>query len=246
MLLGLVSLVCSSSFLIDCPLVHSAPSGTAASLIDPAFLFRFEFALKKNPCKWTARGVVLSEQYRVPSFGELGQRDHTSDLRMAWCDQGLAMSINVSGKRQAFWCRDSRVEDSDSVHLWIDTRCSPGIHRASQYCHHFAFMPAGGGGGRREDPAAVWLPINRARANPKTIDPAKIKMFALPKHDGYTMSSFVPRTQLTGFDPANQPRISLFYAIVDRELGTQTLSLDDKFPYAEDPTLWAEAVLADD
>ena len=212
------------------------------SLIDPAFLFRTEISLHENPCRWTAKGVVLPEQCRLPSFGELGGRPDHADIRAAWSPTGIAVCANVTGKRQAFWCRDSRVEDSDSLHLWLDTRCSPGIHRASQYCHHFALMPAGGGT-RREDPAAVWLPINRARANPKQPNLAKIKLFSLPKHDGYTLSALIPATELTGYDPANQPRISLYYALVDRELGTQTTSLDSKFPYHEDPTLWTEATL---
>lgn len=211
-------------------------------LIDPGFLFRTEFALLSDPCRWTAKGVVLSPEHRLPSFETLGGRTPFADVRAAWSPAGIGISVSVSNKRQAFWCRDSRVEDSDGLHFWIDTRCSPGIHRASQYCHHFVVMPAGAGP-RREDPAAVWLPIHRARANPKTVDTSKIKLFALPKHDGYTMSAFIPATQMTGYDPANQPRISLYYALVDREHGTQTTSLDSKFPYHEDPTLWSEAVL---
>ena len=216
---------------------------STAPLVDPAFLFRFEFELKHDPCRWTAKGVTLSDEHRLPSFAPVGDRRADADLRAAWCDDGLAINAAVGGKRQAFWCRDSRVEDSDALQIWMDTRCSPGIHRASQYCHHFALMPSGGGP-RRDEPAAVWLPIHRARANPKPVDLTKIKIFALPKHDGYTLSAFLPASQLTGYDPTNQPRVAMFVAVVDRELGTQTLSVDPKFPYAEDPTLWAEAVLA--
>ncbi|WP_145178017.1 DOMON domain-containing protein [Rubripirellula lacrimiformis] len=178
----------------------------------------------------------------MPSLGALGDRPVFADVRMAWCKEGIGLHINVNGKRQLPWCRDSRLEDSDGFHLWIDTRCSPLIHRATQYCHRFLFMPAGGGP-KRERPTAAMIPINRARMHPKSIGPNQLKIVGMPRHDGYEMSGFIPADALTGFDPADQPRISLYYAVVDRELGWQTLSLGPEYPVLEDPSLWGEAVL---
>ncbi len=36
----------------------------------------------------------------------------------------------------------------------------------------------------------------------------------------------------------------MYYAVIDRELGWQTLSLGPEFPVMDDPSLWGEAVLA--
>ncbi|TWU46263.1 hypothetical protein Poly51_56590 [Rubripirellula tenax] len=162
---------------------------------------------------------------------------------MAWCKSGIGLHISVNGKRQLPWCRDSRLEDSDGFHVWIDTRCSPLIHRATQFCHRFLFMPAGGGP-KREHATAAIIPINRARMHPKSFPPKTLKIVGLPRHDGYEMSGFIPSDALTGFDPADQPRISLYYAVIDRELGWQTLSLGPEYPVMEDPSLWGEAILS--
>ena len=162
---------------------------------------------------------------------------------MAWSKIGIGLHVLVNGKRQLPWCRDSRLEDSDGFHIWIDTRCSPGIHRATQYCHRFLWMPAGGGP-KREKPLASLIPINRARSHPKPLAADQLKIAAFPRHDGYELSGFIPAAALTGFDASEQPRIGLYYAVVDRELGWQTLSLGPEFPVMDDPSLWGEAALA--
>ncbi|MGB7326413.1 MAG: hypothetical protein WBD31_16185 [Rubripirellula sp.] len=205
-------------------------------------MFRFELNLLENPCAWSSKGLKLPPECRLPSLGALGDRPVFADVRMAWCKAGIGLQISVNGKRQLPWCRDSRLEDSDGFHFWIDTRCSPLIHRATQYCHRFLFMPAGGGP-KREHATAAMIPINRARLHPKAIGPGQLKIVGLPRHDGYEMSGFVPATALTGFDPADQPRVSLYFAVIDRELGWQTMALGPEYPVIEDPSLWGEAVL---
>ena len=51
---------------------------------------------------------------------------------------------------------------------------------------------------------------------------------------------------MTGYDPEQQPRVSIYYAVIDRELGWQTLSLGPEFPVMDDPSLWGEGVLSSD
>ena len=211
-------------------------------LIDPTILFRFEVTLHNQPVKWTDKGLKLPETCRIPSFGALADRPVFADVRIAWNKAGIAVHVLVAGKRQLPWCRETRPEDSDGFHLWIDTRCSPGIHRATQYCHRFLWMPSGGGA-NRERPVASHVSINRARSEPKPIPPDQLKVAAAPRHDGYELSGWVPGDALTGFDPTGQPRIGIYYAAIDRELGWQTLSLGPEFPVMDDPSLWGEAVL---
>ncbi|MEM6691668.1 MAG: hypothetical protein AAF664_19720 [Planctomycetota bacterium] len=212
------------------------------SLIDPTFLFRFEMSLVKHKPTWSTKGLTLPEACRVESLGNLAGRPSFADVRIAWCDEGIAVWVKVTGKRQDVWCRDSRADDSDGLHLWFDTRCSPGIHRATQYCHRWVWLPSGSGN-RRDQPYAALLPINRARANPKSTRNTDYRITSKLNHDGYELSGFVAKTSLTGFDPQQQPRIGLYYAVVDRELGWQTLSLGPEYPVMEDPSLWCEAVL---
>ena len=62
--------------------------------------------------------------------------------------------------------------------------------------------------------------------------------------DGYEMQCHIPADALTGFDPAEHPKVGFNYAIVDRELGWQTFSLGPEFPIGEDPSLWGTLELA--
>ena len=104
-------------------------------------------------------------------------------------------------------------------------------------------MPAGGGS-KREKPVVSLIPINRARNHPKSIQPDMLKIAAFPRHDGYELSGFLPTSAMTGFDPTEQPRIGIYYAVIDRELGWQTFSVGPEYPVMDDPSLWGEAVLA--
>ncbi|TWU02728.1 DOMON domain-containing protein [Stieleria varia] len=213
-------------------------------LIDPTFLFRFEVTLRRAPLDWTVKGLKLPETCRLPSFGALAQRPVFADVRLAWNAEGIGIHVLVNGKRQLPWCRETRLDESDGFHIWIDTRCSPNIHRATQYCHRFLWMPAGGGP-QREKPVASLIGINRARGNPKPVAASDLPIKAFPRHDGYEICGIIPKSAMTGFEPDDQPRIGLYYAVVDRELGWQTLTLGPEYPVAEDPSLWGEAVLGD-
>ena len=66
-------------------------------------------------------------------------------MRAAWSEAGLAFSVRVEGKKHPSWCRETKLEDSDALQLWIDTRDTHNIHRASRFCHRFIFLPGGGG-----------------------------------------------------------------------------------------------------
>lgn len=212
-------------------------------LLDPTFPFRFEVAIRQHPLKWTAsEGLQLPAACRMPSWGALADHPLYADVRMAWSPAGLGFTVRATDKRQLPWCRDSRMEESDGFQLLLDTRCSPNIHRANRYCHRFLFMPIGGGP-RRDIPIAAMLPIHRARQTPTPIPGGRLKIAGRCKPDGYELSGLIPASALTGFDPAEYPRVSLWYAVVDREKGWQTFTLGPEFPVLEDPSLWGEATL---
>lgn len=207
-------------------------------LLSPAFLFRFATGCRYSAKLWVdRRGSELGAEYQLPSFGELEGRRRFADLRMAWNETGLAIELRVIGKAQAVWCRDTRVEDSDGVSVWIDTRDAHNIHRASRFCHRFVFLPFGSGT-RAEQPVSVLLPINRARELPKPVEPGILRVESSKLKDGYELRAFIPGSAITGFEPAEHPKLGFSYAVVDRELGWQTFSVGPEFPFDEDPSLW--------
>jgi hypothetical protein len=200
-------------------------------------LFRFAMPCRYAGELWQAGGIKLGEQYRLPCFAELEGQRPFADLRLAWSERGLALSVVVEGKKQPPWCRDSKIEDSDGVQLWIDTRNTQNIHRAGRFCHRFAFLPAGSGR-RLEEPVAALLAINRAKESPREIDARALRIRAEQIRGGYRLEVHIPAESLTGFNPADHPALGFSYAVIDRELGWQTFTVGRDLPFTEDPSLW--------
>ena len=207
------------------------------ALLSPVFLFRFSTPCRFRQQLWSARGVNLGEEYTLPSFGELEGKKLLADVRAAWSEEGLAFSARVVGKRQSPWCRETRIDDSDGLQVWIDTRDAHNIHRANRFCHRFVFLPAGSGRGLKE-PVAALVPINRAKESPKPVVSNVLQIQCKPQSDGYALQAFVPAQALTGYDTEEHPKLGFSYAVVDRELGWQTFSVGPEFPFQEDPSLW--------
>jgi hypothetical protein len=219
------------------------------TLLAPRFLFRFAMPVQRRSIIWKAGGVELEEAHRLMNLAELdaGTADREpsfADVRMAWSLDGLVINVRVDGKKQVPWCREGRLEDSDGLQVWIDTRATLNIHRASRYCHRYAFLPAGGGRDQKE-PLADQLLINRARENARPIRPRELQVASKLTKSGYWMAALVPGVVLGGWDPQQHRQIGFTYAVFDRELGRQTYATGSAFPFEEDPTCWAVVDLAE-
>jgi hypothetical protein len=206
-------------------------------LIPSTFLFRFSVACLPLPGSWSDEAPELDESHRLPSFGELEGRPVFADLRAAWCREGLAFTLRVAGKRQPAWCRETRVEESDGLHLWIDTRDTHNIHRAGRFCHRLAFLPTGSGRAL-DHPSATQVAIHRARENPKPCPSGSLSVHGKLTSGGYELVARIAASALTGYNPTEHDRLGFTYAIVDRELGWQTFSVGPELPFMEDPSLW--------
>lgn len=209
----------------------------STQLLSPSFLFRFAAPLRYAAKVWTPQGIDLKDEFRLPSFGELDDAPERVTVRGAWSEQGLTFVAVVSGKKQTPWCRENRIEDSDGFYLWIDTRDTHNIHRASRFCHQFVFLPTGGGH-RLDSPVAESLAINRARENPKPIRHGTLQAVHHKQKDGYRLDCHVPASALTGFDPAEHPRLGFHWAVIDREIGEHSFCCPPGLPYREDPSVW--------
>jgi hypothetical protein len=215
-----------------------------ASLLPPRQFFSFSADVKRGEGLESAKGFHLDEAYALPALGELDGRPTLAEVRMAWSPAGLAWQVTVDGKSQLPWCRDSRLEDSDGLQVWVDTRATLNVHRASRFCHRFIYLPRGGGSAG-DQPLADQQLINRARENARPARPRELTARAKVSGSGYTLWAFSPAAALGGYDPAQQPRLGFTYALLDRERGLQTFSTGPEFPYEEDPSCWAELRLVE-
>lgn len=206
-------------------------------ILPPTFVFRFACPVQATRQAWKTTGVELDEKCRIPNFQEMDGGKSFAEVRAAWSPHGLFFDFHVTGKLQRPWCRETRIEDSDNIQIWVDTRDTKGIHRASRFCHRFLFMPSGAGP-TKEQPLSTMLKINRAREESRTLNAEKIPVVSQVTPTGYRLVCFLPATVLSGYDPDEQPRLGFTYSISDRELGWQCFSVGPEFPFAEDPSLW--------
>ncbi len=207
------------------------------SLLAPNFLFHFAVPCKYSDPLWNERALKLGEEYVLRNLSELEGRKTFADLRVAWSEAGIAFTVDVKGKAQAPWCRDTKIQDSDGLQLWIDTRDTHNVHRAGRFCHRFVFLPAGAGP-RLDQPLAALLAINRCRESPREIPRGALQCRSSIRGDGYRLEGFIPAAALTGFDPAEHKSLGFTYCVADKELGLQTFSVGPEFPFDEDPSVW--------
>jgi len=206
-------------------------------LVPPRFLFRFSAPCRYHDPIWTPTGAKLGVGNRLPNLGDLEEIRSYADVRAGWSEAGLSFSVQVEGKRRPPWCRESRPDESDGVRIWIDTRDTHNIHRASRFCHQFIFLPGGSGRNLAEPYGELYF-INRARENPRPVRPETLKVRMEKRVDGYVLEAHIPAAAITGWEPAEHPKLGFTYAIVDQELGEQTFTCGKEFPYKEDPSVW--------
>ncbi|MFN0051253.1 MAG: hypothetical protein ACKV0T_03630 [Planctomycetales bacterium] len=179
----------------------------------------------------------LTETHRLPDLGRLDDTPGFAELRLAWNERGLAVAVHVEGKQRALECDAKSPETSDGLQLWIDTRNTHNIHRASRFCQAFSFLPKGGGADKRS-PVAAPLPIARAKEAPPAIDPQSLSIECQTGPAGYHLAAWLPSEALHGYDPAAQPQLGFYYHVHDAELGDQHLSVGPEFGCGYDPSLW--------
>lgn len=234
---------------------------TPSILVDPTLLFEFTIAIarfepknrKSKTRKTTSKSGLsnerwlLSENHVLPHFASLTSHLCHSTVYAAWSEAGLYFMVRVQGKSSLPRFIQPRGGFSDGLRIWIDTRNSPGIHRATRFCHCFHFfpgLPKSSSAAKINDlPLGILDEIPRAREHPAAISNGDLEVQSEFTADGYSLWAHIPSQCLTGFSPLEFDRISLFYDVVDQELGTQSMTLGPELRYAEDPSLWVQANL---
>lgn len=210
------------------------------SLLPHRFLFRYALPVRyesKLP-KSGKTPLGLSADFALPEFAALDKTEPFGQLRLAWNEKGLGISVEVQGKKNPPVGSLDTPEISDGLRIFIDTRNTQNIHRASRYCQQFCLLPTGGGT-KKTDPCGIQLPILRAREEAPRADVAAMRLAASISKTGYLLEAWLPAGVLHGYDPEAQPRLGFYYALRDAELGEQFLSVGPEFPFAVDPSLWS-------
>lgn len=216
------------------------------SLVPPSFLFRFTFAIPRQDKLPRTRPPLLklpaSAKIAFPSAVDGANLFAT--LAAGWNRDGIGFTAEVSGKSSPPVADPDRPTNGDCLRLWLDTRDTQTIHRASRFCHQFCLLPVGGGEDGTE-PLARQLPVPRAREDAPEVDTDNILLQSEIREEGYRLDAWFPADTLNGFDPETQTRLGFFCQFRDADLGVQSLGLNEGFPYDADPSLWSSLELAD-
>ena len=210
------------------------------SLVPHRFLVRVAYAcphVADMPHGDGDRLLDLPEAARLDPFADIDGAPDFADVRLAWNESGLGLQAEVRGKDRPPLCDPERPRQSDGLTLWIDTRADRTGHRATRHCHQFHFLPAGGGADR-DEPLFVQTKIHRALQDAPIASAGDVPFRCERTKRGYRVEAFLPAAVLHGFDPEQNPRLGVYYAVRDFELGEQTPSVGSEFPFAEDPSLW--------
>lgn len=224
-----------------------------SSLIPRQFHFRFSFACPyRGDMPGKGRHLVeLPAACRIPFLGSMDGQREFADVRMAWNDAGLGLSWEIRAKSEPLYGEPERNTTCDGLSLWLDTRDTRTIHRASRYCQRFLFLAHNGQSPPL--PEVAVKPIHRALEGAPAADLSQVRflLFRLDEDgelvpasgskgvSGYRGEVFLPAGVLSGFDPKTCSRLGFCYRVRDRELGDQLLAAGPEFPYWEDPSLWS-------
>jgi hypothetical protein len=208
------------------------------------FLFRFTIPVPRVERRSAdSRPFLdLEEAAPFPDFGALDGVAPFAQIRAGWNEGGIGFRVAVAGKKMPVAEVPDEPRESDGFQLWLDTRNTQTIHRASRFCHHFAFLPTGpsrGEGRKAGTAAAHQLSIALAKEDAPFNRAGLLRAASQTTADGYVLDVWIPAESLVGYDPDANPLLGFYYVVRDAELGEQFLAVGRDFPFDHDPSLWS-------
>ena len=210
-------------------------------IVPPSFLFQYQLFIPRMddlPRK-KGRRLQLPDTARVFVPATMNQGAAGLDVRLAWNPDGLGMELILQGKKQELSGRRHDLKHSDHVLVFIDTRHTANVHRATQFCTSMQILPSDEAAD--DGPTVQFVDIAQQRGTHREQDAKKVVVDVESVSDGYRLELWIPAAQIPGF--AETPEIGHlgFYVVVeDTELGQLPLSIGEDFPVALDPSTWLQ------
>ncbi len=218
------------------------------ALLPQAFWFRIAAPCPRVdgiPIRDARRPLVeLPPASILPQCARLDGRSPWAEVGVGWNPGGLAVVIRAEGLGDPKLTAD-RPENFADVNLWIDTRDTRDVARATRFCHRFVVAIQRQRPGKTLNSEVTQKPIARAIADPPMARSGQVESRAELLRDGWTLEVFFPAATLNGFDPETNRRLGFAYQISDHIREDQYLGVGRDFPIGENPGLWSTLELRD-
>jgi hypothetical protein len=162
---------------------------------------------------------------------------------VGWNPKGLGIMVLADG-RGGTSAGPDRPEGFGNVNVWIDTRDTRNVSRATRFCHRFAAHLTLGSDRKSLQVELGQRAIARAVADAPISAPDLLSARAELNRSGWVLELFLPTQALHGFDPETNRRLGLAFQVSDHEREDQFLGVGREFPIGENPSLWATLELA--
>jgi hypothetical protein len=209
-------------------------------LLPQSFWFRLAVACRRVdglPRAGSKRLLDLPETCRLPQTALLDGKPPWAEVRVAWNPEGLGVAVEAEGKLDAL--ADDRPEGLYGLQIWVDTRDTRDVSRATRFCHRFEARLVKGAGksglGVKVQPRA----IARAVADAPLCRPDDIPARAERIKGGWRLELFLPAKAFNGFDPETNRRLGFAYQVSDPGRADEFLGVGREFPVGENPSLWS-------
>lgn len=209
-------------------------------IVPPSLLF--DVRLPLQPCdlpnpKKSGALLKLGNEHRLFTPSALNETEQFASTYAGWNPDGLAIKVIIEGKPETPSGDSKDLSISDAILLWLDTRPTGDVHRATEYCHHFALLPADKQSSG--EPAIVPQPIAQQRATRLEFNAKLIKQRTKFTNTGYETEVWLPVTQLYGYREISEiGRLGFNCVVRNSHLGDQPFNLSGDFPTGYDPSTW--------
>jgi hypothetical protein len=218
----------------------------SVTLLPQSFWFRMALPCPKVDAIPRSKGRLLDlpGSCALPDFRELEGQPSWVRAFVGYNASGLGVAFELLDKAGPISPEPGMPSGIDGAQVWLDTRDTRNVHRATRFCHRFvaSLVP---GKGRSLEVSVVQKPIARAVADAPVGKPGSVQARAERTLSGWRLELFFPADSLHGFDPETNRRLGFYYEVNDPDRGGQCLGVGREFPVGEDPSLWATLALAE-
>jgi hypothetical protein len=217
-------------------------------LLPQVFWFRLAVPCRRIegiPRSGGKRLLDLPEACRLPQTAQLDGKEPWAEVRTAWNPGGLAVAVRAEGSLDGL-SGDDQPEGLYAFRVWVDTRDTRDVSRATRFCHRFDARLVPGASKTALNVKVQPRPIARAVADAPLARTDLIAAKAERVKGGWRLEMFLPAEALNGFDPETNRRLGFSYQVADPDRPDEFLGVGREFPVGENPSLWSTLELTDD